>query len=188
MIYLLSRSVCQGRGAGVISLLGVMAGLLVYLLATAAGLSALVLTVPVAYQAVKWAGALYLLWLAWQAVKPAARSPFQAQELPAHSSSKLFLMGFLTCFLNPKVGVFYLSLLPQFISPERGSVLVQSLVLGATQISLSFAVNLLVVLSAASVAAWFTNKPRWLATQRYVMGSVLAALAVRVVLDGRKGA
>jgi threonine/homoserine/homoserine lactone efflux protein len=188
MIYLISRSICQGKAAGVISLLGVMAGLLIYVLATTAGLTALFVAVPVAYETLRWAGAVYLGWLAWQAVKPGARSPFEPKNLPPDSPRKLFLMGFLTCFLNPKVGVFYLSLLPQFIAPERGSVFVQSLVLGATQILLSFTVNLLVVLSAAKVWSWFASNPRWLATQRYVMGFVLAALAVRLTIDDRRGA
>lgn len=78
MIYLISRSICQGRRAGVTSLLGVVAGFFVHLFAAAAGLTAVFLTVPVAYEVLKWAGALYLLWLAWQAVRPGARSPFEA--------------------------------------------------------------------------------------------------------------
>jgi len=186
MIYLISRSICQGKVAGVISLSGVMAGLLIYIVATAAGLTALLLAVPLLYETLRWAGALYLGWLAWQAVKPGGRSPFEPQNLPPDSPRKLFLMGFLTCFLNPKVGVFYLSLLPQFIVPERGSVFLQSLELGATQILLSFTVNFLVVLVAARLSIWFTSKPRWLAVQRYVMGFVLVALAVRLTRDSRR--
>src|SRR5437879_4550699 len=101
MIYLISRSICQGRKAGVISLFGVVAGFLVHVFAAAIGLSALFLTIPVAYEMLKWAGALYLLWLAWLAVKPGARSPFEARPLPHESSRKLVLMGFLTSALNP---------------------------------------------------------------------------------------
>lgn len=122
MIYLISRSICQGRKAGVISLLGVVAGFFVHVLAAAAGLTAVFLAVPMAYEILKWVGALYLLWLAWQAVKPGARSPFQAQSLPADSTRKLITMGFLTSALNPKIAVFYLSVFPQFISPEHGSL------------------------------------------------------------------
>src|SRR5574344_2178526 len=82
MIYLISRSICQGRKAGVISLFGVIVGFLVHMFAAAIGLSALFLAVPLAYEVLKWAGAAYLLYLAWQAVKPGARSPFEARELP----------------------------------------------------------------------------------------------------------
>src|SRR3954468_18809195 len=138
MIYLISRSISQGRRAGVISLFGVVAGFLVHMFAAAVGLTALFLAVPLAYEVLKWAGAMYLLWLAWQAVKPGARSPFEARDLPVDSPSKLFLMGFLTNLLNPKIAVFYLAILPQFISAEHGSVFTQSVMLGVTQIVISF--------------------------------------------------
>jgi threonine/homoserine/homoserine lactone efflux protein len=186
MIYLISRSICQGRQAGVTSLLGVVAGFFVHMYAAAAGLTAVFLAVPMAYEALKWAGALYLLWMAWQAVRPGARSPFEARELAPDSSSRLVLMGFMTSVLNPKVAVFYLSVFPQFINPEHGSVFTQSIVLGLTQISVSFTVNLLIALFASGIAVWFVRNPLWLAVQRYVMGCVLAALAVRLMLEQRK--
>jgi threonine/homoserine/homoserine lactone efflux protein len=187
MIYLISRSICQGRAAGVISLFGVIGGFFLHMLAAAIGLTAIFLAIPLAYELLKWLGALYLLWLAWQAVKPGARSPFEPRELPADSPRKLLMMGFLTNVLNPKVAVFYLSILPQFIDTERGSVFAQSLALGVTQISISFMVNLLIALSAAGIAGWFARNPFWLSAQRYVMGGVLAALAVRLALEPRRG-
>ena len=188
MIYLISRSISQGRRAGVISLFGVVAGFLVHLLAAAVGLSALFLAIPLAYDILKWVGALYLLWLAWQAVKPGARSPFEAQDLPVDSAARLFLMGFLTNVLNPKIAVFYLAIFPQFITPGNGSVFLQSIVLGSTQIAVSFSVNLLIALSAAGIASWFSRNPAWLATQRYFMGFVLGALAVRLAFEQRRSA
>ena len=186
MIYIVSRSISQGRKAGVISLFGVVAGFLVHMLAAAIGLTALFLAVPFGYEVLKWAGALYLLWLAWQAVRPGARSPFEAADLPIDSTPKLFMMGFLTNVLNPKIAVFYLAIFPQFISAEHGSVFVQSIVLGLTQIAVSFSVNLLIALSAARIASWFAHNPAWVAVQRYLMGFVLAALAVRLVLEERR--
>ena len=186
MIYLISRSICQGRAAGVTSLVGVVAGFFVHMLAAAVGLTAVFLAVPMAYEALKWAGALYLLWMAWQAVRPGARSPFEARELVPDSSSKLVAMGFLTSVLNPKVALFYFSILPQFISPAHGSMFIQSILLGLIQISVSFTVNLLIALFAAGIAVWFVRNPLWLAVQRYVMGFVLAALAVRLMLEQRK--
>lgn len=187
MIYLISRSICQGRAAGVVSLFGVVAGFFVHMLAAAIGLSAIFLAVPLAYELLKGLGALYLLWLAWEAVKPGARSPFEPRTLPPDSPRRLFLMGFLTNLLNPKVAVFYLSIFPQFIDTARGAVFLQSLTLGVTQIGVSFAVNLLIALSAAGIAGWFARNPFWLATQRYVMGGVLAALAVRLAFEPRRG-
>lgn len=186
MIYLISRSICQGSKAGVISLLGVVAGFGVHMLAAAVGLTALFMAVPLAYELLKWAGAAYLLWLAWQAVKPGARSPFEARQLPEDSARRLFLMGFVTNVLNPKIAVFYLSIFPQFVSPEQGSVFAQSLVLGCTQIAVSFSVNLMIVLSAGTLATWFARHPRGLAVQRYVMGFVLAGLALRLATEQRR--
>lgn len=188
MIYLLSRSICQGRKAGVISLIGVIVGFLVHMLAAAIGLTALFLAVPMAYEVLKWAGAGYLLYLAWQGVKPGARSPFEARNLPEDPPRKLFMMGFVTNLLNPKIAVFYLSIFPQFVSSEHGSVFVQSIVLGCVQITVSSTVNLIVVLTAANLAAWFLRHPRWLAVQRYFMSFVLAALAIRIAVEQRRAA
>jgi threonine/homoserine/homoserine lactone efflux protein len=186
MIYLISRSICQGRKAGVISLFGVVAGFLVHMIAAAVGCTALFMRVPLAYEALKSAGAVYLLYLAWQAVKPGARSPFEARDLPIDPPRKLLLMGFLTNVLNPKIAMFYLSIFPQFVSPGRGSVFSQSIELGLAQICVSFTVNLCIALSAASLAAWFARSPRWLMAQRYLMGTVLAGLAVRLATEQRR--
>ena len=188
MIYLISRSICQGKRAGVLSLFGVIAAFLVHMLAAAIGLTTLFMAVPLAYEALKWAGAAYLLHLAWQAVKPGARSPFEARDLPNDPPRKLILMGLITNLLNPKIAIFYLSIFPQFVSPEYGSVFAQSIQLGLTQIVVSFTVNLFIALSAAKLATWFARNPRWLAVQRYVMGSVLAGLAIRLVTEQRKAA
>jgi len=186
MIYLLSRSICQGSRASAISLLGVVAGFLVHMLAAAAGLTALFMAVPLAYEVLKWLGAAYLFWLAWQSVRPGARSPFEARALSADPPRKLFLMGFLTNLLNPKIAVFYLAIFPQFVSAEHGSVFAQSMVLGLTQIVISFSVNLAILLSAGRMAAWFAGNPHWLAVQRYVMGFVLGALALRLAMEQRR--
>jgi threonine/homoserine/homoserine lactone efflux protein len=186
MVYLISRSICQGRRAGVISLFGVIVGFLVHMLAAAAGLTALFLAVPFAYEALKWIGAAYLLWLAWQAVRPGARSPFELRDLPRDPPAKLFAMGFLTNVLNPKIAVFYLSIFPQFVTPEHGPVFLQSIVLGSTQIVVSFSVNLVIALSAGSLAGWFARHPRWLTAQRHVMGCVLAGLALRLASEPRR--
>ncbi|MDN6866289.1 MULTISPECIES: LysE family translocator [Pseudomonas] len=187
MIYLISRSICQGRVAGLISLGGVALGFMVYMLCAALGITALLMAVPFAYDALKLGGALYLLYLAWQAVKPGGRSAFQLRELPQDGPRRLFMMGFITNLLNPKVAVIYLSLLPQFIVPDgHGSVLAQSLVLGFTQIMISVSVNALIALSAGSIASFLAAKPLWQLVQRWLMGTVLAGLAVRMALEGRR--
>jgi threonine/homoserine/homoserine lactone efflux protein len=186
MIYCVSRTLCQGRAAGMISLAGVLLGFVVHLMAAALGLTAVLAAVPFAFDAIRLAGAAYLLWLAWQAVKPHGTAPFEARLLPDDPPAKLFSMGFLTNVLNPKVAMFYLSFFPQFLHPERGSVLLQSLVLGAVQIGVSGAVNAMLVMTAASITAFLSRSEGWLRAQRYVMGSVLAALAVRIAMSDRK--
>jgi threonine/homoserine/homoserine lactone efflux protein len=187
MVYLVSRSICQGRRAGFVSLLGVLLGFVAHMMAAALGLSALLVAVPLAYAALKWVGAAYLAYLAWQALRPGGRSTFEIRPLAPDSSPKLFVMGLLTNLLNPKVAFFYLSLFPQFITPEHGSALVQSLILGGTQIAISFVVLLTLSMFASRIAAWFNGNPRWLATQRYAMGVVLAGLATRLAASQRPG-
>lgn len=187
MIYLISRSICQGRTAGLISLGGVALGFVVYMVCAALGITALVMAVPFAYEALRVGGALYLVYLAWQAVKPGGRSPFQVRDLPKDSPRKLVTMGLVTNLLNPKVAVMYLSLLPQFIDPNgHGSVLVQSLALGSLQILISVSVNAVIACMAGSIAVFFVTRPGWQVLQRWLMGSVLMGLAVRMAVEGRK--
>ncbi|WP_448130485.1 LysE family translocator [Stenotrophomonas rhizophila] len=187
MLYLISRSICQGRTAGLISLGGVALGFLVYLVCAALGITALLMAVPHAYDVLRLAGAAYLLYLAWQALRPGGRSPFQLRTLNHDSPRRLFGMGLFTALLNPKIAVMYLSLLPQFIQPHgHGSVMAQSVVLGLVQIATSVSVNALIVLAAGSIATFLAGRPRWQTVQRGLMGTVLGALAVRMLVDARR--
>ena len=186
MIYLVSRSICQGPVAGLVSLGGVALGFVFYMLMSALGITVLVMAVPFAYDALKFAGAAYLLWLAWQAVRPGGRSPFQVRDLPKDSPRKLFMMGLITNLLNPKAAVLYLSLLPQFVDPALGSVLLQSVVLGASQIAISITVNAMIALMAGSIALFLAGRPFWMVVQRWLMGTVLAGLAVRMATEAQR--
>lgn len=183
MVYLVSRSVTQGRRAGMISLTGVAAGFFVYLVAAAAGIAAVFMLVPALYTAVKVAGAAYLLWLAWKTLRPGGTSVFTPEPLPPDAPRRLFVMGMVTNLLNPKIAILYISLLPQFVDPARGSVAVQSLLLGLTQIAVALTVNALIVVTAGTLASFLGGRPVWLRIQRFVMGSVLAGLAVRMLTD-----
>lgn len=185
MLYLISRALCQGRRAGLISWAGVVCGFAIHVCSASFGLTALFMALPLGYEILKYAGAGYLLWLAWQALRPGARSPLHAQTLPDESPRKLFLMGFLTNALNPKVAVFYMSILPQFIQPAHGSVLAQSLMLGAIQTTIASLINLVIMLSATSIAVWFAKNRGMLQVQRYLMGSVLLGLSLRMLMTER---
>ena len=186
MIYLISRSISQGPAAGMVSLGGVALGFVFYMLCAAFGITALLFAVPYAYDALRFAGAIYLLWLAWQVIKPNGRSPFQARELPVDGPRKLFAMGFVTNLLNPKIAMLYLALLPQFIDPAAGSVLWQSIVFGTIQIIISVSVNAMIALTAGSITGYLAARPIWLAAQRYLMGTVLAGFALKMAFEAKR--
>lgn len=188
MLYLVSRSLTQGRMAGLISLLGVAAGFLVYLLAAAAGIATVFADVPTAYAALRIAGAAYLLHLAWDAIRPGGTAVFAPKELPADPPRRLFLMGLVTNLLNPKIAVLYVSLLPQFIDPHRGSVALQSVALGGIQMAIALTGNCIIVLTAGTLAAFLAHRPAWVRVQRYVMGTVLGGLALRLATQRNVGA
>jgi len=186
MIYLISRSIAQGRSAGLISLGGVILGFFVYMFCAAFGITALLFAVPYAYDVLRLGGAAYLLWLAWQAVRPGGRSPFHVRDLPHDGPRKLFAMGFLTSLLNPKIAMLYLALLPQFIDPAAGNVLGQSIVLGFVQIAISGSVNALIATVAGSIAFFLKTRPLWSLVQRWLMGTVLAGFALRMAMEARR--
>jgi threonine/homoserine/homoserine lactone efflux protein len=185
MIYMISRAITQGRMAGLISLAGVVAGFIFYMLCAVFGITALVFAVPYAYDTLRLAGVAYLLWLAFDAIRPGGRSPFQVRKLPAASPRRLFMMGLLTNLLNPKIAIFYLALLPGFIDPTS-SVLTQSLVLGSVQISVSIIGNTIIACAAGSIAGFLAARPTWLLAQRWVMGSMLGGLAVNIAMESRR--
>jgi threonine/homoserine/homoserine lactone efflux protein len=187
MIYPISRSISQGRTAGLISLGGVALGFVLYMLCAAFGVTALLFAVPYAYDALRFAGAAYLLYLAWQAVRPGGRSPFQVRKLDFDSPRKLFAMGLLTNLLNPKIAMLYLALLPQFIDPAEGSILSQSVALGATQIAISVSVNAMIAITAGSISSFLTTRPTWLLIQRWLMGTMLAGFALRMAFEAKRG-
>ncbi len=183
MIYLVSRSIMQGRRAGLVSLLGVAVGFLIYLTAATVGVTAVFVAVPGAYTALKLAGAAYLLYLAWQALRPGGTNAFAPKPLPPERARRLFAMGLLTNLLNPKIAVLYVSLLPQFIDPTRDDVALQSLVLGATQILIALTVNAVIVIFAGALASFLATRPGWLRIQRYLMGGILGGLAVHLATE-----
>jgi threonine/homoserine/homoserine lactone efflux protein len=187
MIYLISRSITQGKKAGLMSLAGIIAGFTFHITMVSVGLTAVLFTVPYVYTTLKFLGVFYLLYLAFQAVNPNSQGLFETRkDLKEDKPTKLFSMGFFTSVLNPKIAVFYLSFFPQFIKPEFGSVFFQSIQLGLTQMCVSFTINFLIVLSAARMAVWFGENPFWIKIQKWVMASVLSALAVRMALDKAK--
>jgi len=185
MIYMISRAITQGRMAGLIAYAGVALGFVVYLFCAAFGLTAIVFAVPYAYDVLRFVGAAYIAWLAFEALRPGGKSPFQVKSLPTARPHRLFLMGLLTSLLNPKMAIFYLALLPNFIDPAH-NVLTQSLALGSLHIVISIIINTLIACAAGSIAAFLTARPAWLVAQRWLMGTMLGGLAISMALEGRK--
>jgi len=186
MIYLVSRSITQGRKAGLISLIGVVGAFVILALAAALGFTALLVAVPFAYDAIRLAGAAYLLWLAWQSIRPGGMSPFRVRALRPDTPRRLVAMGFMTNMLNPKAVVLYLSLLPQFIDREAGHIFAQSITLCAVQMLMSATVNAGMVMAAGSISRFLSARPIWAVAQRWLMATVLGGLAVRMALEGRR--
>jgi threonine/homoserine/homoserine lactone efflux protein len=187
MIYLISRSITQGKKAGIISLAGIVFGFLVHIIFVSFGITALLFAVPFAYDILKILGVLYLLYLAFQAIKPNGKNIFAANtNMAIDKPSKLFSIGFLTSVLNPKIAVFYLSFFPQFIKPEYGSIMAQSLQLGITQVIVSFTINFMIVLSASKISLFFAKKPTWLKVQKWFMAGVLTSMAIKMALTKAK--
>lgn len=186
MLYLVSRALAQGTGAGMISLVGCQFGSLVIMLCAAAGLTAALFAVPYAWDVLRLGGAAYLMFLAWQCVKPGGQPIFAPRAMPQEPAARLFGVGFATAALNPKVALFYVAVLPPFIDPALGSVFTQGAALGAVQIGVAIVFDGLLVMGAAGVARFLGTRPGWMAAQRWILGGALGLLAVRLAVEGRR--
>ena len=181
-VYLVSRTLVQGRAAGLVSLAGTSTGLAFHIGAAALGLSAMLAAVPAAYVALRWAGAAYLLFVAWQTLRAPPMTRGGTPATPV-SPAQLYRDGALTGILNPKVALFQLAFFPQFVDPLHGSVLAQSALLGATQLGVVAAYDALLIGVAGSVRGWFGLRPAWAAWSRRALAGVFALLAARLVVD-----
>jgi threonine/homoserine/homoserine lactone efflux protein len=181
MIYLVSRSITQGKKAGVISLTGVIAGFIFHIIMASAGLTAILFAVPLAYSLLKISGVFYLLYLAYQAIGPNSRNIFEIKSKQLEDNpGKLFSIGFLTNVLNPKVAIFYISIFPQFIKPGYGSIMTQGLQLGAIHIIICFCAHFIIIMVASKASLFFSGNPSWIKLQKWFMASVLVSLAAKI--------
>jgi threonine/homoserine/homoserine lactone efflux protein len=184
MLFLVSRTLAQGRGAGFVSLAGTSSGFALHAVAAAFGLSALLAAIPLAFEVVKWAGAIYLAWLAIQMWR-ASDEPEATVAAPHSTPRAMYRQGLLTAVLNPKVAVFQLALFPQFVDPARGSVLLQSLVLAVTQLVIVVAGDSVCVALATGARRWFATRPGWGRWSKRALAGVFAALAARLAIQSR---
>ena len=185
MLYVVARSVGEGRAAGVISSLGIAAGCLVHTLAVALGLAGLLRAVPIAFEIVKWIGAAYLVWLGARALRARRASTDHARVVPA-SMGAVFRQGMLTNVLNPKVALFFLAFLPQFVDPERGPVALQLVSLGLLFNISGTIVNVVVALLASGAGAWSRRRFGESRLLQTVTGALFIGLGVRLALLERR--
>lgn len=178
MMYLTSRSIGQGRRAGLVSLAGTVLGFGIYMLMANFGLAIVFVAVPWLFIGFKAAGVAYLGWLAWQALRPGGAGVFEVRDLPRDSDWQLFRMGLVTNLLNPKAAIMYLTVIPQFIDPTRGHRMAQGIALGLEQIVISMSVNALIVVAAGSIAVFLARRPAWTVWQRRITGTLLGAVTL----------
>ncbi len=187
MVYIISRTIAQGQTAGMTSLTGVICGFLFHTFMVSFGLTAILLAIPFVYTVLKISGVIYLFYLAFQAVQTNSKNIFITNSnLKFDKHGKLIYNGFLITVLNPKVAVFYLSLFPQFIKQEYGSIMAQSLQLGMTQVFISFIVNFMIVLTSAKAAVFFAGKTTWIKIQKWFMASALTVMAIKMAYSKAK--
>ena len=183
VLYIITRSVAQGKRAGLASVLGVELAGLTHAAAAALGLSALLLTSALAFSIVKYLGAAYLIYLGVRTFL--AREESQQAQVPASRSlSQLFAQGFLVNLLNPKTALFFYAFLPQFVNPGRGPVAGQILLLGVLFVLLASCTDCLYALLGSTAGRWLTRSARFRPIGRFVTGSVYIVLGVTAAFAG----
>ena len=187
VLYLVGRSIEQGRRAGLVSILGIHAATLVHVAAAALGLSALLASSALAFGIVKYAGAAYLIWLGLR--KLLARVPVDAGDTFAAQPGNrhLFREGFVVNLLNPKTALFFLAFLPQFIDVSRGQIGIQIAFLGILYTLLGLLTDGMYALAAGTAGNWLRRSRLYLQIERYVSGTLLVGLGLTAALaDGAR--
>jgi threonine/homoserine/homoserine lactone efflux protein len=188
VLYIVTRSVDQGRAAGLVSVCGVHVGTLVHVAAAALGLSALLVSSATAYHAVRWLGAAYLIWLGVRRLlahdEDAPAAPGPGTRRPG--LRRIFAQGVVVNVLNPKTALFFLAFLPQFVDVSRGSVPFQVVVFGVAFVLLGLVSDGAYALLASTGAGWLRRRPRAARTSRLVSGGVLISLGLTTALAGSR--
>lgn len=182
-LYIVGRSTTQGRWAGIIAALGIGSGCIIHIVAAAIGMSAILATSSMAFLVVKFAGAAYLCYLGISMLLATTPARVEGAELAEVSLSKIFWQGFLTNMLNPKVALFFLAFLPQFIAPDAQAKWISMLFLGCLFNVNGTLWNLFVACSAARMATRFKvsqTRARWL---KRLSAGLFLSFGIRLVLS-----
>lgn len=188
MLLVMTRSVAQGRVAGFVTLAGICLGCFFHALIAGLSLSGVLLLAPVMFEIIRWAGAAYLLYLAWQAFRGAGgfQAPAKNGSLPRSSLMTLFRQGLITNILNPKVALFFLALFPQFMQPDPETAVAQAMILAGVLNVAGGVVNGGIILAAGRLGEFLLSRPGFVRWQNRLLGGVFAALALRLAFDARR--
>jgi threonine/homoserine/homoserine lactone efflux protein len=184
VLYIVARSIEQGRVAGLASVFGITTGTLVHVLASTLGLSALLASSTLAFAAVKYAGAGYLIYMGVRRILSRTDAPASQSRLPKRSLGRLYRDGFIVNLLNPKTALFFLAFLPQFVDPSRGAMAFQIAFLGLLFTLMGLTSDGLYALVAGTAGRWVKRRGRYLRWERFVSGSVFIGLGLTAALTG----
>ncbi len=184
VLYIVTRSISQGRAAGLSSVAGVQCGALVHVAAATLGLSAVLLSSALLFNIVKFAGAAYLIFLGVQQLR--SRSSGPALELKSEPLGKIFMQGFVVNALNPKTALFFFAFIPQFVGVKLGHVPLQFLVLGVLFIAIACITDSLYALLSSTLGPWLRRSRTFWKRQKYVTGAVYIGLGVTAVTTGHR--
>jgi len=186
VLYIVARSVDYGRKAGLTSCSGIATGGLVHVLGAAFGLSALLLSSATAYSVVKYAGAVYLVYLGIKKLREHPIAADEVQHAQPASLRHVYVQGILVEVLNPKAALFFFSFLPQFVNPTRGPVALQFLALGMIFIVMGLMSDSMWALAAGSAAGWLRSNRIFVSHQKYVSGTVYIGLGLATAASGSR--
>jgi threonine/homoserine/homoserine lactone efflux protein len=184
VLYIVARSLDQGRLAGVVSTLGIALGTLVHVAAAALGLSALLVSSALAFSALKYAGAAYLVYLGLRNLLAARRAPEDVASPERASLKRIFAQGVVVNVLNPKTALFFLAFLPQFVDVGRGAVTAQLVLLGLVFTVIAFSTDSAYALLAGSLGRGLRESARVRRNQQYVAGTVYIGLGLATAFSG----
>lgn len=184
LLYVITRGITLGRRAGIVSAVGVIGGILVHTTAAALGVTLVLQTSALAFLVVKYLGAIYLIYLGLKAWRD--KRPFSLQaSLSGVSSRALFWQGVLSNMLNPKIAIFFLAFLPQFVELGSGQASLQMAVLGLTFAGFGLCFLVAVGYSAGAIGGWLTRRPSYARCLQRLAGAVLIGLEARLALADR---
>ncbi|MBA3867801.1 MAG: LysE family translocator [Anaerolineae bacterium] len=185
VVYIMTRSIDQGRTAGLVSVAGIESATFVHILAAALGLSAILLSSALAFDIVKYIGAAYLIYIGIQKLRSKDEDDANV-VVPKQTLGQIYKQGVIVNLLNPKTALFFFAFLPQFVDPTHGSVTTQIVLLGLIFVTMATITDGTYAIISSALSGWLRGNKRFKQVQRYVTGTVYVGLGITTALAGRK--